>query len=71
MRGINDITAMAMMAWFALSPSSPAPAARRYAALGLDRSVRPSKVADGAVNASVSMCGDKNRASQKSLTQSF
>lgn len=33
-----------MIAWSAPSPSSPAPAARRYAALGLDRSVRPSKV---------------------------
>src|SRR5205809_8080464 len=35
-----------MIAWPAPSPSSPAPSARRYAALGLDRSVRPSKLAD-------------------------
>ena len=40
----NDITAMLMMARHATSPSSPAPAARRSAALGLDRSARPSKL---------------------------
>src|SRR6266567_3276208 len=32
-----------MIARSAPSPSSPAPSARRYAALGLDRSARPSK----------------------------
>src|SRR6266540_5843555 len=43
--GIADGT---MIAWLAPSPSSPAPSARRYAALGLDRSLRPSKLADRA-----------------------
>ena len=36
---------IAIIAWLALSPSSPAPSARRCAASGLDRSVRPSKMA--------------------------
>jgi hypothetical protein len=40
----TDITAPTMIAWTEPSPSSPAPAARRCAASGLDRSVRPSKV---------------------------
>jgi hypothetical protein len=39
------IAAARMIARWARSPSSPAPAARRCAALGLDRSVRPSKQA--------------------------
>jgi len=50
-----DITAVAMIAWSAPSPSSPAPAARRYAALGLDRSVRPSKLAANAADTPVSI----------------
>jgi hypothetical protein len=37
------IAAARMIARWARSPSSPAPAARRRAALGLDRSARPSK----------------------------
>ncbi len=37
------IAATGMIARSAPSPSSPAPSARRYAALGLDRSARPSK----------------------------
>ena len=40
----NGITASMMMARRAPSPSSPAPTARRFAASGLDRSVRPSKI---------------------------
>jgi hypothetical protein len=51
---MNDITAPFMIAWHAPSPSSPASSTRRCAALGLDRSVRPSKVADHAVDASLS-----------------
>ena len=39
------IAAARMIARWARSPSSPAPAARRCAALGLDRSARPSKQA--------------------------
>jgi hypothetical protein len=39
------IAAARMMARSARSRSSPAPAARRCAALGLDRSARPSKQA--------------------------
>jgi len=39
----NRITATEMIAWSASSPSSPAPAARRSAASGLDCSARPSK----------------------------
>jgi hypothetical protein len=46
-----SIAATPMIAWSAPSPSSPAPLARRCAALGLDCSVRPSKVADRAANA--------------------
>jgi hypothetical protein len=42
--------AMEMIARCALSPSSHAPAARRYAASGLDRSARPSKPASRAAN---------------------
>ena len=37
------IAAARMIARWARSPSSPAPAARRCAALGLDRSTRPNK----------------------------
>ena len=54
----NDITAMSMIAWSAPSPSSPASSTRRYAALGLDRSVRPSKVADRAADAQFSIHGN-------------
>src|SRR6266536_208552 len=39
----THIAATRMIARSAPSPSSPAPSARRYAALGLDRSARPSK----------------------------
>ena len=38
---ITASAAASMIAWSASSPSSPAPAARRCAALGLDRSMRP------------------------------
>jgi hypothetical protein len=44
------IAATGMIARSAPSPSSPAPSARRYAALGLDRSARPSKWGDRAAN---------------------
>jgi hypothetical protein len=54
----NDITAMSMIAWSAPSPSSPASSTRRYAPLGLDRSVRPSKVADRAADAQFSIHGN-------------
>src|SRR6266568_2387366 len=54
----TDTTATPMIAWPAPSPSSPAPSARRYAALGLDRSVRPSKLAHRAADASCSMYGN-------------
>src|SRR6266536_343931 len=40
-----------MIARSAPSPSSPAPSARRYAALGPDRSARPSKRSNHAANA--------------------
>jgi hypothetical protein len=52
------ITAMSMIAWSAHSPSSPASSTRRGAALGLDRSVRPSKVVDRAVDAQFSIRGN-------------
>jgi len=68
---MNDITALSMVAWPAPSPSSPAPAARRCAALGLDRSARPSKLVDRAADAAVSMDRNENPPSQKSLTQNF
>jgi hypothetical protein len=45
----TGIMARPIMAWPAASPSSPAPSARRYAALGLDRSLQPSKLADHAL----------------------
>ena len=44
-----------MIARPALSPSSPAPAARSRAALGLDRLARPSKSGDRAANALTTM----------------
>ena len=47
-----------MIAWSAPSPSNPASSTRRYAALGLDRSVRPSKAADRAANAQFSIHGN-------------
>ena len=49
----TGIMARPMIAWPAASPSSPAPSARRYAALGLDRSLQPSKLADRASDALV------------------
>src|SRR5215831_7438220 len=49
----TDITAPTMIAWTEPSPSSPAPAARRCAASGLDSSVRPSRVVGHAVDASL------------------
>jgi hypothetical protein len=46
-----DVTAPSMIARSAPSPSSPRASRRaRCAALGLDRSARPSKVADRAVD---------------------
>jgi hypothetical protein len=60
-----------MIAWSAPSPSSPAPAARRCAALGLDRSARPGKLTNRATDAAVSMDQNENPPSQKSLTQKF
>src|SRR5262245_60428064 len=47
----TDITAPTMIAWTEPSPSSPAPAARRCAASGLDRSVRPGRIVGHAVDA--------------------
>jgi len=67
----TDITATAIIAWSAPSSSSPAPAARRCAALELDRSARPSKLADHAADESLSMFENENQPSQKSLTQNF
>ena len=68
----TDIMARSIMAWRAASPSSPAPAARRYAALGLDRLLQPSKLADHASDASISMdTTNLNPPSQKSRTQNF
>jgi hypothetical protein len=45
-----SIMARPIIAWPAALPSSPAPSARRYAALGLDRSLQPSKLADHAAS---------------------
>jgi hypothetical protein len=69
----TGIMARPIIAWAAASPSSPAPSARRYAALGLDRSLRPSKLADHAYDASFSMemTTNLNPPSQKSHTQNF
>src|SRR6516225_3707618 len=47
----THIAATRMIARSAPSPSSPAPSARRYAALGLDRSARPRKGYNHAANA--------------------
>jgi hypothetical protein len=66
-----DIAATSTIAWHAPSPSSPAPAARRCAALELDRPVRPGKLADHAADGSISMNENENPPSQKSLTQNF
>jgi len=66
-----DIAASGIIAWRAPSPSSPALTARRYAASGLDRSVRPSKVALHAADVGLSMYNNPNPPSQKSLTQNF
>jgi hypothetical protein len=66
-----DIAVLSMIAWSAPSPSSPAPAARRCAALGLDRSARPSKLADRAADASLSMFENETQPSQKPDTQNF
>jgi hypothetical protein len=49
----TDITAPTMIAWTEPSPSSPAAAARRCAASGLYRSVRPSRIAGHAVDATI------------------
>ena len=62
---------LCVRAWSASSPSSPAPAARRCAALGLDRSMRPSKPAAVPTIASLSMNLKPNQPSQKLSTQSF
>jgi hypothetical protein len=69
MMRIANITATSIIARSAPSPSSPAPSARRYAAVGLDRSVRPSKIADVPMMPSFSMYANPNPPSQKSLTQ--
>ena len=66
-----DITAPIMIARSEPSPSSPAPAARRCAASGLDRSVRPSKVVGHAVDATIQCRKHQLQPSQKSLTQNF
>jgi hypothetical protein len=49
----TGIMARPIIAWATAAPSSPAPSARRYAALGLDRSLQPSKLADHASDARV------------------
>jgi hypothetical protein len=67
----TDIRATPMIAWSTPSPSSPAPAAPRRAASGLDRSVRPSKMAVRAADVSISMDENENQPSQKSHTQNF
>jgi len=71
----TGIMAGPIIAWSAASPSSPAPSARRYAALGLDRSLQPSNLADHASDASISMdtttTTNLNPPSQKSHTQNF
>jgi hypothetical protein len=67
---VTDIMARPIIAWPAASPSSPAPSARRYAALGLDRLLQPSKLADHASDAELSMeTTNLNPPSRKSLTQ--
>src|SRR5579872_5846828 len=66
-----DITAPTMIAWTEPSPSSPAPAARRCAASGLDRSVRPSRIVGHAFDAVTQCRNYQLPPSQKSLTQNF
>jgi len=64
------IMARPIIAWPAASTSSPAPSACCYAALGLDRSLQPSKLADHASDAALSMdTMNLNPPSRKSLTQ--
>jgi hypothetical protein len=66
----TGIMARPIIAWAAAAPSSPAPPARRYAALGLDRSLQPSKLADHASDAALPMdTTNLNPPSRKSLTQ--
>jgi hypothetical protein len=66
----TGIMATSMITWLEASPSSPAPSARRYAALGLDRSLQPSKLADHAFDAALSTeSTNLNPPSRKSLTQ--
>jgi hypothetical protein len=66
-----SIMARPIIAWPAALPSSPAPSARRYAALGLDRSLQPSKLADHASDAAELPMDttNLNPPSRKSLTQ--
>jgi DNA-binding transcriptional LysR family regulator len=58
---MTGIAATQMIARPALSPSSPAPSARRYTALGLDRGARPSKSGDRAANAHLRCSSDNVR----------
>jgi hypothetical protein len=51
--------------------SHHAPSERRFAALGAERSVRPSKVADRAADDSLSMYPNANPPSQKFLIQNL
>jgi hypothetical protein len=68
----TGIVARPIIAWSAALPSSPAPSARRYATLGLDRSLQPSKLCDHAFDASVSMdTTNLIPPAQKSRTQNF
>src|SRR5215510_8301291 len=67
----NDIAAEPIVAWHAPSRSSPAPSARRCAALGLDRSVRPSKLPTGPLMPHTRWTKAQIQLSQKSLTQDF
>jgi hypothetical protein len=65
----TDITAPTMIAWTEPSPSSPAPAARRCAASGLDRSVRPGRVVGHAVDASFNVSNTKPTYTEISYTK--
>src|SRR5262249_8673292 len=69
----TGIMARPIVAWLASLASSPAPSARRYAALGLDRSLQPTKLADHAFDAPVRTHDDEtvHPRSQKSLTQNL
>ena len=69
MTSTTDIAGSSMIAWPPPSPSSPAPAAHRYAASGLDRSMRPSNLADRSADASVSMYKNGNQPSQKPISR--